>query len=416
MSKFKRLFKAYSGLPKEVYILFMVRIINAMGNFVFPFLTLFLTNKMKMNKEVVGLYIMAGSFAAVPGYLLGGKLSDIMGRKKILIISQTTAAFCFIPCAFLGNSMIIPYLLIISMFFNSVAQPANGAMVADLTDISNRSKAYSLLYLGNNIGFSVGPMIAGFLYASYIEWVFLGNTIALLISVVIIYFYVKETIPDKEKMENTEVLINQKEKAEEGSLLAVLLRRPIILVFALLSTVYSFVYAQYPYCIPIQLNDLFKVNSAKIYGTVMATNGITVILLTTLITRITKKLNPILNVAVAGVFFGFGFGMLFFVKTYPMFIFSTVVWSIGEILNATNSGVYIANHTPMSHRGRFNAVIPIITNAGFAIGPAVMGKYLGSKNVIMAWPITFVLAILSAFCMYILYLIERRQSTKILDN
>lgn len=416
MKKIKKIFKTYSGLPRAVYMLFIVRVINAMGNFVYPFLTLFLTKNLGMSKQLVGIYVMAGALSAVPGYILGGKLSDNIGRKKILIVSQICAAICLVPCAFLGNSIYIPYFLILSLFFNSVAQPANGAMVADITNIDNRNKAYSLLYLGNNIGFSVGPMIAGLLYDNYIEWVFLGNAIAIVIAVIIMYFYVKESIPTKEKMENTEELRNSNEKAEKGSLLAVLIKRPVLFTFALLSTVYSFVYAQFPFCIPMQINDMFKVNSAKIYGTIMATNGITVIALTTVATRITRKINSILNVACAGVFFALGFGMLYFVKSYPLFIFSTVVWSIGEILNTTNSGVYIANHTPMSHRGRFNAVIPLITGAGFAFGPAIMGRYLKNKNVIMAWPVIFILSICTSVGMYILYIIEKKTKAKRLDN
>ena len=61
--------------------------------------------------------------------------------------------------------------------------------------------------------------------------------------------------------------------------------------------------------------------------------------------------------------------MLFLAKTFMVFVISTIVWTIGEILSAINSGVYIANHTPMSHRGRFNAVIPLITGTGFALVP-----------------------------------------------
>lgn len=416
MNKIKNFLKTYSGLPKEVYILFFVRIINSMGNFVYPFLTMFLSKNLGMNKQTVGLYMMIGALTSVPGFVLGGKLSDHMGRKKILIISQIAAALCFVPCAFLGDSILIPYFLIASLFFNSVAQPANGAMVADVTNINNRNKAYSLLYLGNNIGFSVGPMIAGLLYANYIQWIFLGNSFSIIFTAIVIYFYVKETIPDKIKLEGNREIENVNEKAEKGGLVKVLLMRPKLLIFALLSIVYSFIYAQFPYCIPIQVNDMFKVNPGKIYGTIMATNGITVILLTTIITRITKKHKSIFNVSMAGIFFGIGFGMLYFVNSYNMFLVSTIIWSIGEILNTTNSSVYFANHTPMSHRGRFNAVVPMITGAGFAFGPFLMGRYLKNKNVIMAWPVIFWLSIFTSVGMYILYFSEKRQKLKKLDN
>jgi Na+/H+ antiporter NhaC len=52
------------------------------------------------------------------------------------------------------------------------------------------------------------------------------------------------------------------------------------------------------------------------------------------------------------------------VYDFCYFLLSTVIWTLGEILQATNTNVYIANHTPISHRGRFNAILPIIIGSG----------------------------------------------------
>jgi MFS family permease len=92
-----------------------------------------------------------------------------------------------------------------------------------------------------------------------------------------------------------------------------------------------------------------------------------------------------------------------------MFIIATVIWTIGEILQSTNAGVYIANHTPMSHRGRFNAVIPLIMGAGFAVGPAIMGRFIKNRRVIDIWPIMFILSILAAALFYTLYIVESKK-------
>jgi len=43
--KIKELLRPYSNLPKEVYVIFVARIINAMGVLVFPLLTLILVKK-----------------------------------------------------------------------------------------------------------------------------------------------------------------------------------------------------------------------------------------------------------------------------------------------------------------------------------------------------------------------------------
>lgn len=406
--KIKKFSGVYWGLPFSIYILFIVKIINALGAFVGPFLTMFLSNKIGLSSEVIGVFIMLNSISTIPGSLAGGKLSDIIGRKNILVIFQGLAALSYIPCAFLGKSILIPYLLILSSFFNSVAQPAYGAMIADLSTVKNRKEAYSLLYLGNNLGFSIGPMIAGFLYSHYFKMLFIGNSIAVFTSISIIYIFVRETKPKKEDEEH---IINENEKVEEGSLISALVKRPLLLSFAFISVIYSFVYAQYPFCIPLQVGEIFKGDSSSlIYGKIMATNGFTVIVFTTIITRLTRKLSSIQNVAIAGIFYGVGFGMMYFISSFYMFILATVIWTIGEIFQSTNSGVYIADHTPMSHRGRFNAVIPLITGTGFAVGPAIMGMYIKNRRVIDAWPIAFVLAIVAAALFYVLYIIESKNT------
>jgi MFS family permease len=405
-------FKTYSGLPKSIYVIFFARIINSMGSFVHPFLTLFLTKNLGLGIETVGLFLMMAAFSSVPGSLIGGKLADHIGRKKIIIIFQGLAALCLIPCAFLGKSIIIPYLLILSSFFGGAAQPPNSAMLADLTNTKNRKAAYSLLYLGINVGFSLGPLIAGFLYNNHLKLLFLGDAATTILSLVLVAVFVEETLPGKENPEdNLNTDNNENENAVKGGLLSVLLKRPYLIAFATVSMIYSFMYSQFGFITPMQMDKLFSPDGPKLYGTIMSINGLVVITMTTIIAAVTKKFRPIFNITLAGLFFSFGFGMLFFAKTLTFFVFSTIVWTIGEILNATNSGVYIADHTPKSHRGRFNAVIPLITGTGFAVGPFMMGFFIRNRAVHSAWLVVFSFGIIASACMYLLYLNEKRKET-----
>lgn len=408
--KMPKFLRPYTGLPRGIYFLFIIRVINSMGNFVFPLLTLLLTDKIGLSPDKAGIYVSIASISYVPGGLIGGMLADHFGRKKIMMISQSIAAVLLIPCAFLGTSMLIPWILIIVGALNGAAQPANSAMIADMTNTENRKAAFSLLYLGINIGFSVGPLIAGFLYKNYLPLIFIGNAIASFISLIFLMIFVEESLPGKTNEE--QIINNEDEKAEEGSILMVLLQRPVVLAFAVLSSVYTFAYSQGNFSTTLQLKQLFGNSASKILGYIYFTNGIIVVTMTTFIVYLTKKYKPIFNISLAGVFFACGFGMLYFISSVPLYLFSTVVWTIGEIINATNSGVYIADHAPMSHRGRFNSILTIITGAGSAIGPFVMGKYIKLHGVRMVWPLVFVLTMASATLMFMLYFKEKNRKLK----
>lgn len=378
-----------------------------MGSFVFPLLTLLLTDKIGLSPDKAGIYVSIAGMSYLPGGLIGGKLADHFGRKKIMIIFQGAAAVLLIPCAFLGSSMIIPWILIIVGVLNGAAQPANSAMIADMTNSENRKAAFSFLYLGINIGFSIGPLIAGFLYKNYLPLNFLGNALASFISLTLLIIFVDESMPGKVKADQE--INNEYEKAEEGSVLKALMKRPMVLAFALLSSVYTFAYSQGNFSSTLQLRELFGDNASNVLGLVHFTNGIVVVTMTTFIVYLTKKFKPVFNISLAGIFFACGFGMLYFISSIPLYLFSTIVWTIGEILNATNSGVYIADHAPISHRGRFNSILTIITGTGSAIGPLIMGGYIKLYGVRMVWPLVFIVTMCASILMFILNIKERNR-------
>jgi MFS family permease len=324
-----------------------------------------------------------------------------------MIIFQGASALLLIPCAFLGTSMLIPWILILVGALNGAAQPANSAMLADMTTPDNRKAAFSFLYLGINIGFSIGPLIAGYLYENFLPLTFLGNALASLIALTLLILFVEESMPGK--VTGEQVIVNEDEKAAEGSVIKVLIKRPMVLAFALLTSVYSFAYSQGNFSTTLQLKQIFGNQASKILGSLYFTNGIVVVTMTTVIIYLTKKYKPIFNVSLAGVFFACGFGMLYFVNIIPMYIISTFIWTLGEILNATNSGVYIADHAPMSHRGRFNSILTIISGAGAAIGPLIMGAYIKANGVRMVWPLVFTVTMVAALLMLLLYVRESRK-------
>ncbi|MHB8129539.1 MAG: MFS transporter [Mobilitalea sp.] len=408
----------YLGLPRSVYVIFFARVVNSIGNFVFPFMTLLLTSKGGMGEQRVGLYLLIASALQIPGSLLGGKLTDKMGRKKIMITFMGLAALCFIPCAFLidyeWGFRYLPWFFVLAAFFGSIAGPASGAMMNDLTLPENRQAAFSLLYMGMNAGTAIGSLIAAFLFTNHMKLLFWGDAITTLISIILLLKFVKETKPTSEELETIQEERTD-EKAETGGLIAALLRRPALLIFAALDTIYSFVYEQTRFSLPLQAKAVFGEElGVKFFGTFNMINCLEVIFLTTILTLVTRKIRAIYNVAIAGLFFAVGFGMLFYVKSFWMFIISTFIWTIGEIINATNIGVYIANHTPASHRGRFNSIIHIISGTGSAISPYIMGGFIATNGVTNVWPIIFILSLTAALSMFILGTSEKRRLSRIM--
>ena len=396
--KMNRLNNLYGGLDPGVYVLFVARIVNRMGDFVQLFLVLYLTGRLGFSESAAGRFVSLTGILMGFGVLLGGSLADRLGRKRILLFCQTIVIVAYGACGFLPGTMAIPWIIFLSSIFRGATWPVTNAMVTDLTDSSTRQKAFSLLYLGTNIGVAIGPIIAGLLFENYIQWIFWGDALTTLFAAVSVLFFVPDTKPDAEAISRHESQItedNAGERAESGNTFAVLLKRPALLAYMGVTILVSFVYSQHGFSLPLQLNQLFAQEGPKFYGYVMTCNAVVVIICTPLLTKITGKNRPIYNLSLAALLYAVGFGTIWWISSLAIVMITTVIWTFGEIIMVTNANVFIANNTPITHRGRFNGIINWVNNIGWAISPVVSGIIIEASGVRIMWPIVGCVALLA---------------------
>ncbi len=407
-------FRSYTKLPKSVYILFLAGIINSAGNFVYPFLALFLTLKLGYNENRAGMVLTLIIAAEGLGRLAGGKLTDWLGRKIIIILLSLLGSICYLVVAFSGVTPYVIYLIVLAGFLKTGAMPAINALVIDVTKKKSRNDAFSLMYLGHNLGFAVGPLVAGFLFVNHLLLIFIVDAITTILALIPIIILVKE--PSKPIEGLTMIggqVVEETERSETGNTIRVFFKKPVLVGFAFISIILSFVYAQSTFSLPLYLNQIFNQDGPKIYGSLMTVNAIIVIVLTLILISIFKKYSPLLSISVAGILFALGFGLLFYSKLYYLFIISTVIWTFGEIINSVSSNVLIANYSPANHRGRFNAIIYFISGVGFTISPWLMGLYIRYVGLSNAWPFIFSISIVASILILLLLFYEKVKNNKI---
>jgi MFS family permease len=411
MFRIKNLLSPYMGLPREIYIIFASRIVNAMGCFVMPLMTIIMTDKIGLSMEATGFFLSLNSLVFPLASMLGGKLADSFGRKGLIIIFGTLAALLYMLCGFIEPSMSLIYVILAASACMSVAGPAHDSLIADLTTPENREGAYALSYLGWNIGFAVGPMLGEFLYRNYLPLVFIGDAVTALMSLSLIFFFVKETI-GKTKEEISDAG-RKLERREEGSIISVLLRRPMLLYFAVIAFGYNFAYSQWTFLMPIHSMQNFDGLGAQYFGWMASLNGLVVILFTPILTKLTEGMKGIRKMVYGILLYAVGFGMLGILNTLPYFFLSVFIFTLGEILLSISVMPFIVNHTPASHRGRMNAVLPTIMGMGYAIGPMTMGKILNHTSVESAWIILGVMTSISAAFMFGLEKYDDRSNIRV---
>lgn len=397
--------KTYSGLSSAIYVLFIARVINRMGDFVHLFMTLYLTRIMGFDVKTVGFFIMVTAAAGILGSILGGKLSDHIGRKSVMVWSQFSSAAIVAVCGFLPSTMTIPILLIVSNFFKGAVRPASRSMLTDLTKSEERQKAFSLLYLGTNFGVAIGPMIAGFLFLNHLQWIFWGDALTTIFAFSLVLKFVPESKPDERDIQESSN--NNLEKAVNGSAVRAFLSRPVLVFFSIFTVMANFIYAQMTFSLPLHLNEIFNEKGAEVFGYLMSFNAVVVLLFTALVLNFSKRLKAVYNMAFAALLFAVGFGSLAVISSFQGFIITTFIWTIGEILMVTNGSVYIANHTPINLRGRFNAITGLIFGLGYIAGPFISGIILTSGTISELWIFIFFFSLLTGFLFMVLGEYER---------
>ena len=385
----------YKGLPKNIYYLAIARMILGMGNFIIPFLVLLLTEKLGYSVTVAGTLAMGVTGTYLAGSFLGGKLADNFGHKSVLVFGELCGAILLILCGFVSEAkLLIPFLLFGAYFFIGLALPASNALVADLSTPKNRDAVMSLSYLAYNFGSALGPVMAGYLFWNYTQWIFLGNGLAALIGVLIVAVLIKVEHSDQQSIDS------ELEKPVQGTVWAVLKARPRLLGFTLLCGLLWYSLNQMTMASPLYLSHIFGERGPVIFGQLMTYACVIVVLITPLLMKFTSSKSETISLAYAGIMFAVGYGLVMLFPNIPVHFFAWLFLSAGEVLLLTKEGVYLANNSPSSHRGRIQGVL--VTLRSLLVMPSfiVIGYSIDSRGYDFTWLSVISISVIAALGLY----------------
>lgn len=406
----KAVWQQYQGLNRDLYILALARAIASAGAFVMPMLTLILTQKIGLSVAESGLLVSSASASFVPGSLLGGRLADRFGRKHVMVTAEALAGLSWIVCGFYPESTLVIPFVFVANFCWGMIEPSSTALVTDLTRPEQRKAAFSLAYLGHNLGFAIGPLIAGFLFLNHARWMFWGDGATALIGALLVLWLVSDGKQDSVPAENDQ------EAEVTGSVWPILWARRYLLWFTAANFLLAFSYAQMSFSLPLQLEQVFGEQGARNFGLVMTVNALAVLVFTPIMIALTRRMHSIFNVAVTGCFYAIGFGMIFWLDALWLFFVSTLIWTLGETLHHINANAYIASHSPRSHRGRINSILPLIYGTGYGIAPMVMGQFISWQGIRSVWLLVMGLAAVGTVCMVWLGSRDIRRTTQAVQS
>ena len=345
------IFKQYKGLRPELYILFWGRVVTNMGALIWPMLTLILKNKLGYTAgEAANLILLVGIFM-LPATLLGGRMADRFNKKTLIVCCDLVTVAGYLLCGFLPNGRFMVPLLAISSIFAQVEWPSYDALVANLSTPEERERAYSLNYLGGNLGLVLAPTLGGLLFENHLNLAFIISGFATLSSTVLIFFFVKDISVSKGEggFYEEEKKISTRELFKNG---------PALVMFVVcMGIVYAIYDMAVSFMIPLTMDNNFGEKGALYLGTLTSVNALGVIIGTPVCTAALSKIRDCHKLHMGAFFETLGFTLLAFSgKHMIMCYLSVLIITFGEVLSSLGRQPYITRRVPASHRGRMSAV------------------------------------------------------------
>lgn len=353
----KQYLDAFRGLSAEVWWLALVALINRAGSMVIPFLSLYLTESMNFSLTQTGWILTCFGVGSLAGSWLGGKLTDIIGHYKVMVLSLMISAVFFVLLQFLSGFTAI----CIGVFFVMVAadlfRPAVFVALSAYSKPENRTRSVTLIRLAINLGFSVGPALGGLIITSlgygglfWVDGITCAAAGVLLLMVL-----------SPKKRPSADIGVPDKP-------LSVYKDRPF-LIFLLSMVLFGFCFLQYFSTIPLFYKTVHKLSEDEI-GLVMAMNGFLIFVLEMpLIKYFEHRKWSALQLIIGGIaLLMLSFAVLNVSIWVGWIIIGMLFMTLGEMLAFPFSNAMALNRSRKGLQGEYMALYTIAFSFGHIFG------------------------------------------------
>jgi MFS family permease len=348
-------FAAVRGVaPRSYWYVWWGTLVNRLGGFVVPLLTIYLTTVRDLDVAAAGGIVSVYGAGNVLASLIGGQLSDRLGRKATMVISLFGGAIAMCGLAFARDLTTMTIMVGVVGLVSELYRPAVLAFVADVIPEAHRIEAYGLLYWVINLGFAVAAVIGGVLAQVDFTILFIADAITMAVYGVIVLVAVPETRPERRA---------QAETVPSRSWI----RDQVFVVFVIIT--FAFVLLPMQAGATLSAHMTWQGFTPAAYGIVMGVNGLCIILLQPILTVWSAKFDPTRVLVGATLITGVGLVVHGLATSMVVHIIAVVLWTLGEILDSPTRSAIVANMAPADARGRYQGAIVMSWGAAQLVGP-----------------------------------------------
>jgi MFS family permease len=375
------LMQSLKELPRDAWFLYAGTFINRFGGFVIPFLALYMQRKGFTNSEVA-LPLMSYGLGHLAAAALGGYLADRIGRRKTIALSMFSSAAAML---LLSQAETLPAITALTALAGSTTElyrPATSALLTDLVTPVQRVTAFAALRWALNAGWALGMATAGFLSERSFHWLFVGDAVTSTLFGIIAWV----TLPHGLRATGA---------AAKWSAAWEVMRHD--------TRFHKMLLAQFAVALVfLQMSSTFGLHikscgfSLKVYGLIIALNGVLIVFLELPLTSYTQRWPAHRVVAVGYALIGLGFASTAWAKTIPAFAVVVIIFTIGEMIAMPVASAYVTENVPGLMRGRYMGAYGLVWALALTFGPST-GIRLHATAPIVLWSACGVLGLFAAW-------------------
>ena len=369
-----RLQELYREFPRPFWTLTGVTLIDQVGGaLLYPFFALYFTSRFEVGMTQVGFLFALYAVSSFAGQLIGGALSDRIGRRTLLIFSLVTTSTSSLLMGIVESVTLFYALAIFVGVFVESGQPARQAIVADLLPEDKRAEGYAIIRVAFNLATAIGPAIGGFVASRSYLALFVADAVISLIAAFIVWRLMPETKPELVEGEADESF------ASSFGGYGKVLRDRLFVLFLLAGMLVGLVGMNLFTTLGVYLRDNFDVPTQG-YGLLLAMNALLVVVFQIPVGRRAERYPPMIVMGIGSALYGIGFGMFAFVSTVALFAAAMLVLTVGEMMIVPVSQAVVARFAPEAMRGRYMAIYGMSWSLPIAVGPLMAGLVMDNAD------------------------------------
>jgi MFS family permease len=369
--------RVVARFPRPVRLLLIGTLVNKLGTFIVPYLTLVLLRDFHMAEGGVALLLFAYGAGSVVSILVGGVLTDRLGRRRTLLLSLLGSGVLAVVMGTLPSPRFFVPLLVAFGFIADLYRPAASAVISDLLPSSERATGFAGLRMAVNLGWASGTALGGLLADWDWRLLFLGDGLTTLAYGVLVYFTIPETRPALAPSTPHETPRGSLPRIEDTPARAVRRRAPtspladsVFLEAISVSFLFTLIFCSHLVVLPLTITQSAGY-PAVVFGLLAAVNGVLIALFEITIVAKLKRFRRLRLAALGYSLVALGFGMIGLVMHWAWFLLAVLVFTLGEILSAPQQMAFIADWAPPEARGRYLSLHQATWSIAFAVNPAL---------------------------------------------